>query len=501
MTRQHLPELDAAQDRAMTFAAQRPGSMLAVGMAGGKTGMAVRLADTWGAMRAVILAPSSAVGVWPTDLHEWSTRDWTAHRADRALGRNGQPLANATISRRAAAVETTAALAAATGHPSAVICNTEAAWQGDMGRVLEQLQPDLLIVDESHRLKSPSGKASRWARRLAHHVRSRGGHVLLLTGTPMPHSPLDIWAQAAMVDSGASLGSSYRLFCATYAKPETIQAGGQIREIYKDLRDDARDAFAAACSAWMYQIPQADIDRMIELDPIVDAHRFTTLDPAARKVYDSLERDLVTTIGDHVVEAANSMVLVMRLAQLSGGYAPTDTGELVPLGDPPAKAKLLADVLDDIPRDAPIVVFARFHADLDAIEQVAASKGLRYAEVSGRRKDGLADDATIAPGVQLLACQLQSGGTGVRLEKAHTAIYYSLDFRLGDYEQSRKRLHRPGQKHQVTLIHLLVEDTIDLAVVGALRKRADGVAAALTHIRNQQPHTTSHATHHHRRAA
>jgi hypothetical protein len=491
MTRLHLPELDAAQDGAIRFALGRQATMFAVGMGGGKTELAVRCADAWQATRMLIMAPKSAVGVWPDDLVKRSERDWTAHRADRALGRNNRPLASATLPRRAAAAGVSYAHAQARGNPFACAVNTEAAWQGDMGKFLASVPWDLLVIDESHRLKSPSGKASKWARKVAAAVRARGGHVLLLTGTPMPHSPLDMWAQAMIIDGGDSLGDSFRLFCARYGKPSTLTIGGRVQTIYKDIREDARDAFAAACAPWTHQITEAEIDQLTGLPPLHTVRRLTTLSPAERRVYDDLEKHLVTDLaGGEIVEAANSMVLLLRLAQISGGYAKTDDG-LVPMADPPAKAKLLAEVLDDVPRDAPIVAFGRFHADLDAIRGVAEAAGLRYGELSGRRRDGLAENSTIAAGVQLIGCQLQSGGTGVRFHDAHTAIYYSLDFRLGDYLQSRKRLHRVGQTRPVTLIHLLVEDTIDPVILRALESRGDGVREALLHI--QQTQDQNHA--------
>ena len=53
-----------------------------------------------------------------------------------------------------------------------------------------------------------------------------------------------------------------------------------------------------------------------------------------------------------------------RLQQLAGGMAPTDDGVVHRIDN--SKQKLLSDVLEDIGTDEPVVVFCRFHADLDA---------------------------------------------------------------------------------------------------------------------------------------
>jgi SNF2 family DNA or RNA helicase len=87
------------------------------------------------------------------------------------------------------------------------------------------------------------------------------------------------------------------------------------------------------------------------------------------------------------------------------------------------------------------------------------------------------------PHIDVAAVQLQSGGVGIDLTRARHAIYYSLDFRLADHEQSRARLHRPGQTRPVVYTYLLTEGTIDRAIHGALRKRQQVVDAVLAYLK------------------
>ena len=56
----------------------------------------------------------------------------------------------------------------------------------------------LVILDESHRIKAPNGKASRFLARLRPTTLRR----VAMTGTPMPHSPGDIYAQFRPLDNG-----------------------------------------------------------------------------------------------------------------------------------------------------------------------------------------------------------------------------------------------------------------------------------------------------------
>ena len=72
-------------------------------------------------------------------------------------------------------------------------------------------------MDESHRLKSPSGKISRFASQLSDRSRRR----LALSGTPMPHSPLDIYAQYRALDKSV-FGVHHQQFKNRYAEFEVV---------------------------------------------------------------------------------------------------------------------------------------------------------------------------------------------------------------------------------------------------------------------------------------
>ena len=81
--------------------------------------------------------------------------------------------------------------------------------------------------------------------------------------------------------------------------------------------------------------------------------------------------------------------------------------------------------------------------------------------------------------VQVMGVQIQSGGVGIDLTRAHIAIYYSMGYSLGDYVQSLARLHRPGQDHPVAFFHLVASNTVDQQVYSALQSRQNVVAEIL----------------------
>ena len=152
-----------------------------------------------------------------------------------------------------------------------------------------------------------------------------------------------------------------------------------------------------------------------------------------------------------------------------------------------AKLKLLADTLEDIGAEEPVVVFGRFHADLDAVHEACIQVGaanetaMKSLELSGRRDEIARWQAGEA---QVLAVQIDSGGEGVDLTRARYSIFYSTGFKLGKYEQAKARTHRPGQEKPVTHIHLVARNTVDVKIMRALERRAEVIEAILAEIKN-----------------
>ena len=81
-------------------------------------------------------------------------------------------------------------LAEARGVPFVAVINYDSAWREPFAAWAEKQRWDLVIADEAHRIKAPGGKASMFFKRL----RTKALHRVLLTGTPMPHGPMDIFA-------------------------------------------------------------------------------------------------------------------------------------------------------------------------------------------------------------------------------------------------------------------------------------------------------------------
>jgi SNF2 family DNA or RNA helicase len=386
------------------------------------------------------------------------------------------PLLLTTGTGKARAKALATRLAAATGESLAVIINYDSVWRPEVAAVLNRVKWDAIITDESHRIKSPTGRASKWIAGLAR--ANPQAKRLALTGTPMPHSPLDLWAQFRFLNPDI-FGQSFVAFRARYAICDRMFPSKVIRWVRQDELTAKLDA-----NAW-----RVKADDVLDLPDAMHETIAVELEPAARKFYDALARDMAAELETGVVTAANALTRLLRLHMATSGYTRLDSPDgiqprsLLRLTAHPAKQAALADWLTDLPHNEPVVVFARFRCDLIEIAAVAKALGRPYSELSGEA-NGLAewqDGKTTVLGVQL-----QSGGVGIDLTRAAFAAYYSMGFNLGDYTQSLARLRRPGQTRCVRYYHLVASNTIDEQIYKALSDRSDVVESVLTKLSPRQ---------------
>ena len=391
-----------------------------------------------------------------------------------ALLKENLPLVFVDLSRGSAkqrAERLQAALATSSGKRLIVVVNYESVWRSQLAPTIESVKWSAIVLDESHRIKSPGGTSSRYLARLA--AKQPHARRVCLTGTPMPSSPLDLYGQFRFLDP-AVFGTSFARMRARYAEcdlrfPSKVKAWKNQGELTAKL-----DA-----NSW-----RVTADEVLDLPEAIHETISVELSAKVQRFYRSLESEMTAEIEQGTVTVNNALGKLLRLQQATGGYARLDCGATVtPIDGVPAKRLALQDRLEDLPATEPVVVFCRFRSDLEDVAAAARELGREYAEVSGERKDlerWQRGDATI------LGVQTQSGGAGIDCSRACYAFYYSLGFSLGDYEQSLARLRRPGQTRCVRYYHLVCQGTVDEQVYAALRERRNVIDAVLQRLSPRQ---------------
>jgi len=404
-----------------------------------------------GITRILVCCPKAVMPAWEHQASLW------------AAGVRVVVLSKAGSREKAKVVEQ----AVADLSPLIIVVNYDSAWRIS---ALEKVKWGAIVHDEIHRRKSPSGSASRWAGKMC--KRHAEAIKIGLSGTLIPHSVLDLWAIYRALESPdcPTFGTTFTLHRAKYA----VMASGQNWVVgYRNL-DDAHEKVAATT----HQIKTLDV---IDLPPITYQDIACDLEPAEARLYLEVEREFCAVVEAGAVTPKNALEQLLRLQQICGGYVKFDDHEKASkIADTPSKAAVLLDMLEDLPRSEPVVVFCRFRGDIEAAILVCERLGRSYGELSGAKNELAAFQQGTT---KTLITQIQSGGIGVDMSMASYAFFYSLGYSLSEYEQAVARLHRPGQKKHTHIYHLVATlkgaRTVDGRVYQALRERKEIVNVIL----------------------
>lgn len=347
----------------------------------------------------------------------------------------------------------------------------------------------LVVYDESQRIKAHNSDASKAASKIRH----SGVHKVILTGTPMDSEPQDLWAQMRFVNDEV-LGTSWKAFEDEWFEPLETPDFKKIKrgswKWHKVMRDwmikrrqrkfDAskRNKLARILKPWCWRVTKEDV---LDLPPLrYKYHRVDMLGEQRRR-YDELKNELVSRRIN--TTAPLKVTQLVKLQQITGGFVKDDGGEVRHVGR--AKLRRLATLLRGL-RGEQVAIFAKYRAEIDGI--VSEVKKLTASVDSITGKTRKPDRAKIVQafqdrGLQVVVCQIKTGGVGIDLFRACHGVVYSPTYSHIDFDQCVSRLHRRGQVREVTFHLLCANRSVDEQVFQALVMKRRVTTAVLNQLK------------------
>ncbi|AZS06612.1 DNA helicase [Mycobacterium phage JacoRen57] len=335
-------------------------------------------------------------------------------------------------------------------------------------------QPAAGVLDESHKIKSPSGRAST----MVVSMRPLFKYRLILTGTPVTKAKrtFDIYMQWKFLNPDRfaewptvdEFKNHFGRWTHRNGFPQFLRPRNtaQLNEL---LVEDSFIVKREDC-----------LDLPPQMPPVF---RHVTLSERTADVYDTLAEEMVATLlegeEEHLIEASIPLVLTLRLTQITGGFTKSVDGETVQIGG--EKLAVLDEIFDEaVENEDKLVVAARFRSELDAIQTLAERKGLPVFPIRGGLTRSESSENVRAfretEGAAVVVMNPQAGGVGIDLSTADHMIWYSLPTSWVDYTQACDRIAL--SKTSRTYTYILAKHTVDEFLYDTLQTDGD-VAKAL----------------------
>lgn len=324
-----------------------------------------------------------------------------------------------------------------------------------------QLEHFTLILDESSMVQNDKAKRSKFV------MQMKADNVILLSGTPTSGKYENLWTQIHLL--GWKISKD--LYNRQYVNWKKVDFGGFPQWIvdkddpYKNV-DRLKSKLRQNGAIFMKTEECFELPEQVMIPVMVKS----------TKEYRKFQKDCVITVqGTQMVEdPAESdfygTAYKLEDVELVGDTTLTKRLYSRQLCGQYNKEKLQAfSDLASSTQDR-LIVFYNFTAELDALKKIAQTLNKPISEVNGKTKD-LSNYENEDNSITFI--QYQAGAMGLNLQKANKIVYFTLTDKSELFEQSKKRIHRIGQKNTCFYYLMMCKNSVEEDILQTLEMRKD----------------------------
>ena len=323
----------------------------------------------------------------------------------------------------------------------------------------KQTRLGYVILDEAQHIKNRGTRNAKSVKMI------QADHRLILSGTPIENSLDELWSLFDFLMPGFL--SSYDRFLEKYVRV----SGAELTKNLEYLRKKV--------SPFILRRMKADV--LQDLPPVSEIVYHCQLSDTQQELYRSyaqsardelvklVERDGFDRVQIHV------LATLTRLKQICCHPA-IFAKEKAELGDS-SKYDMLVELLQTLIEGGhKTVIFSQYTRMLQIMRDDFEHKNIRFAYLDGSSKNRLeiVKKFNEDPSISVFLVSLKAGGTGLNLVGADTVIHYDMWWNPAVENQATDRVHRMGQKKNVSAYKLITLGTIE-EKIAEMQKRKKGL--------------------------
>jgi superfamily II DNA or RNA helicase len=325
---------------------------------------------------------------------------------------------------------------------------------------LAALEPNALVLDESHYCKNAAAKRTQAVQRLSAQMEPES-FVLALTGTPVVNRPAELISQLRILGRLEDFGSGVK-FGERFRGPDAhlrLHWHLRARCFVRRLKEDVLTQLPAKTRA----VVPVELDNESE--------------------YRLAERDLVAWLRSQPLDLREldakvaAALRAERLVRLNALKVLAARGKL---------HAALTWIHDFCSSGERLVVFAH-HREIQraVLEHFPSALHILGSDSHAARDRSVqAFQEPDRPGNQLIVCSIEAAGHGLTLTRASNVVFLELDWTPAKHDQAEDRCHRIGQQDAVNAYYLLAANTVD-ETISTLLERKRAVIGAVTDGREE----------------
>ena len=306
---------------------------------------------------------------------------------------------------------------------------------------LLQLEKFTLLLDESSLITNEQAKRSKFILKL------NALNVILLSGTPTGGKYELLWSQMHLLGWKISKQMYWNQYIETHYEdvngfPLLIVDGYKnVNRLKKKMRDHGCHFLKT--------------DEVVDLPEQVNQKSYVM----PSKEYLKFKKDRIITVDDKELVGDTTLTRLLYERQLCGQYSQE-------------KLKAFVDLIQST--NERVIVFYNFWEELHKMQQALMDEDFmitkRFSVVNGKIR-ALQNYEQKEDSITFI--QYQAGAYGLNLQKACRIIYFTPPLSSELFEQSKKRIHRIGQKSTCFYYYLICRGSVEEKIYEVLKQRKD----------------------------
>jgi SNF2 family DNA or RNA helicase len=329
-----------------------------------------------------------------------------------------------------------------------------------------EIEFDTVVLDEAQHIKNRQTQNAQAVKAV------RAQHRLVLTGTPLENSVLDLWSIFDFLMPGY-LGTA-KDFRERYELP-----------IAKEKSVEAQQRLARRLRPFMLRRLKREV--ATDLPAKLEQISFCELTPDQRGVYQQVieasRKEVLEAVGAQGLAKSRMVVLTallrlrqvccdLRLLKLENVNPANASGKLEMFGE------LLEEVIDGGHR---VLVFSQFVGMLTLLKDRLTEEGIEYSYLDGSTTDRakVVEKFQTNATIPVFLISLKAGGVGLNLTGADTVVHFDPWWNPAVEDQATDRAHRIGQTRVVTSYKLITRDTVEEKILTLQNRKREIIQATI----------------------
>lgn len=304
---------------------------------------------------------------------------------------------------------------------------------------------DVVVIDEIASFCNAGTARWKALKRIIEHKKYLWG----LTGTPIPNSPTDAWAQCRLI--------SPHLVPPYFGRFRDMVLR-QVSNLKWVIRDEALDVVQAA----MQPSIRYKREECIDLPPVVYETCNVELTGVQKVAYQQMLLQLSAEVDGKIINAVSARAKLTKLLQIAcGAVIANATGDdriaFIPAEN---RLTLVKEIIEE--SGGSVIVFVPFRGVLTYVAEDLSkdkdNKGFAVAVIHGGvskgERDRIFDEFQNKKTIRVLVSIPHAMSHGLNLTAANTIIWFGPIHSNNVYQQANARVSRPGQRRKQLIVNI-----------------------------------------------